>query len=45
MFFDPILSTWRDEDARLIAQYAAGTWGPKDADQLVAKDGRQWRRL
>jgi glucose-6-phosphate 1-dehydrogenase len=45
MFFDPILSAWRSEDPRRVAQYAAGTWGPKEADLLVAKDGRQWRRL
>jgi glucose-6-phosphate 1-dehydrogenase len=45
MFFDPILAAWRDEDARRVPQYAAGTWGPKEADALLARDGRQWRRL
>ena len=45
MFFDPILSAWRNEDPRRVVQYAAGTWGPKEADLLLAKDGRQWRRL
>jgi len=45
MFFDPILNTWRDEDARLVPQYAAGTWGPKEAELLLGKDGRSWRRL
>jgi glucose-6-phosphate 1-dehydrogenase len=45
LFFDPILSAWRSEDPRRVPQYAAGTWGPKEADLLVAKDGRQWRRL
>jgi hypothetical protein len=23
--------------------YAAGTWGLKDADELLQRDGRQWR--
>ena len=23
--------------------YAAGTWGPKEAEDLLAKDGREWR--
>jgi glucose-6-phosphate 1-dehydrogenase len=25
--------------------YEAGTWGPQTADQLLAQDGRAWRRL
>ena len=44
-FFDPILAAWRDDDARLLPQYAAGTWGPKEAEQLLDAEGRQWRRL
>jgi glucose-6-phosphate 1-dehydrogenase len=24
-------------------QYPAGTWGPKSADDMMARDGRQWR--
>ena len=24
--------------------YAAGTWGPDAADELLARDGRRWRR-
>jgi glucose-6-phosphate 1-dehydrogenase len=24
--------------------YRAGSNGPKDADELLARDGRQWRR-
>jgi glucose-6-phosphate 1-dehydrogenase len=45
MFFDPILNAWRNEDTRLVPQYPAGTWGPKEAEVLLAKEGRQWRRL
>jgi len=25
--------------------YEAGTWGPREADELLARDGRAWRRL
>jgi glucose-6-phosphate 1-dehydrogenase len=25
--------------------YAAGSWGPSNADQLIERDGRRWRRL
>jgi len=26
-----------------LPKYAAGTWGPKEADELLARDGRYWR--
>jgi glucose-6-phosphate 1-dehydrogenase len=38
----PILSTWEEQPVPL-AGYAAGTWGPRQADQLIERDGRQWR--
>lgn len=28
-----------------IPQYAAGTWGPDEADQLLKNDGRYWRNI
>ena len=40
---DPILETWHGERSVPLAGYAAGTWGPKAADQLIERDGRQWR--
>ena len=39
---DPILDTWRDTSVPL-AGYASGTWGPKQADALIQRDGWQWR--
>jgi glucose-6-phosphate 1-dehydrogenase len=39
----PILTTWQERQVPL-AGYAAGTWGPRQADQLIERDGRQWRR-
>ena len=39
---DPILTTWAEHDAPL-AQYPAGSWGPKESDQLLERDGKQWR--
>jgi glucose-6-phosphate 1-dehydrogenase len=44
-FFDPILEGWKGEAARHIPTYPAGTWGPKEAEQLLLADGRHWRRL
>jgi glucose-6-phosphate 1-dehydrogenase len=40
---DPILEAWQDRAAPL-AQYPAGSWGPREADQLIERDGRQWRK-
>jgi glucose-6-phosphate 1-dehydrogenase len=38
----PLLETWA-AGAAPLAGYAAGTWGPRQADALLARDGRQWR--
>ncbi len=42
-FVDPILTAW-GEGIPEIAPYAAGTWGPREAERLIGLDGRQWRR-
>ncbi|MFI2640569.1 glucose-6-phosphate dehydrogenase [Streptomyces sp. NPDC018610] len=39
---DPIEAYW-DENGR-PAQYRSGTWGPREADEMLARDGRSWRR-
>jgi glucose-6-phosphate 1-dehydrogenase len=39
---DPIVDAWQGR-AVPLAGYAAGTWGPRQADQLIERDGRQWR--
>jgi len=44
-FFDPILNAWKEENARYIPTYTAGTWGTKESDEMLLKDGRHWRRL
>jgi glucose-6-phosphate 1-dehydrogenase len=40
----PFLDAWREAGARGLVPYRAGSNGPKDADELLARDGRQWRR-
>jgi glucose-6-phosphate 1-dehydrogenase len=42
---DPILTAWEDELDSPVPQYEAGTAGPREADELLAADGRVWRRL
>jgi glucose-6-phosphate 1-dehydrogenase len=40
---DPLLEAWSEGNVPLSG-YAAGTWGPRAADQLIERDGRQWRK-
>jgi glucose-6-phosphate 1-dehydrogenase len=42
---DPLLDVWKALPPRQFPNYAAGTWGPKEADALLERDGRQWRRV
>jgi glucose-6-phosphate 1-dehydrogenase len=39
----PVLDVWKALPPRNFPNYAAGTWGPKDADELLERDGRIWR--
>lgn len=39
----PILETWQTSSAEQFSDYAAGSWGPTGADELLQRDGRQWR--
>src|SRR5215470_15675556 len=41
----PILDVWHALPARGFPNYAAGSWGPAEADELLARDGRSWRRI
>jgi glucose-6-phosphate 1-dehydrogenase len=41
----PFLDAWRDAGADGLATYRAGSEGPAEADQLLARDGRRWRPI
>ncbi len=41
----PILDVWGALPPRSFPNYAAGSCGPAEADQLLARDGRAWRSL
>jgi glucose-6-phosphate 1-dehydrogenase len=41
----PIINSWADTAAPHFPNYAAGTWGPETADELMQRDGRRWRRI
>jgi len=38
----PVLDLWRALPPRDFPNYAAGTWGPASADELLTRDGRHW---
>ena len=40
-----IHDAWEDEARYQLPTYESGSWGPPEADQLIARDGRTWRRL
>jgi glucose-6-phosphate 1-dehydrogenase len=40
---EPLLDVWNALPPRDFPNYAAGTWGPKDADYMLEREGRQWR--
>ncbi|MFG3353875.1 glucose-6-phosphate dehydrogenase [Streptomyces sp. NPDC048001] len=39
---DPVEEFW--ERSGKPAEYPSGTWGPVEADEMLARDGRSWRR-
>ena len=39
---DPILDVWSAAKTAGVPVYSSGTWGPKESDQLLERDGRQW---
>ena len=40
---DAIVAAWQ-RDRPAFPNYAAGSWGPPSADELLHRDGRSWRR-
>jgi len=40
----PILEYWNGSHPK-FPNYSSGTWGPAEADEMIAKDGRTWRIL
>jgi glucose-6-phosphate 1-dehydrogenase len=43
LLVDSIVAAWQ-RDRPSFPNYAAGTWGPPSADDLLHRDGRSWRR-
>ena len=41
----PILDVWKAVPPRDFPNYSSGSWGPADADALLARDGRAWKNV
>ena len=39
---DPILDVWSAAKTATVPRYAAGSWGPRESDALLERDGRKW---
>lgn len=42
---EPVLDVWKALPPRAFPNYAAGTWGPKEADELLTRDGQEWWKI
>jgi glucose-6-phosphate 1-dehydrogenase len=42
---DPIIDLWASSPPPGFPNYDAGTWGPVEADEMIARDGKRWRRI
>jgi glucose-6-phosphate 1-dehydrogenase len=38
---DPVIQAW-EANKEPLADYEPGSWGPKEADELLAREGRSW---
>src|SRR5437867_642616 len=41
----PFLNAWESGANGSVPKYASGSWGPPEADELLTREGRRWRRL
>jgi glucose-6-phosphate 1-dehydrogenase len=41
----PILDVWKALPPSTFPNYPAGSYGPREADEMLAREGRRWRRI
>ncbi|MBI3211720.1 MAG: glucose-6-phosphate dehydrogenase, partial [Simkania negevensis] len=44
-FFTPLLNYWEEHKPTAFPNYPAGSWGPKEANEMMERDGRKWRLI
>jgi glucose-6-phosphate 1-dehydrogenase len=40
---DPLIKYWESHKPRRMPTYAAGSWGPREADELIEEHNSEWR--
>src|SRR5216684_3958570 len=40
---DPILDVWTAAKSSSVPEYPAGSWGPRESDHMLERDGNTWR--
>jgi glucose-6-phosphate 1-dehydrogenase len=40
-----VMDVWKALPVRNFPNYASGSWGPAEADELMHRDGREWRKI
>jgi glucose-6-phosphate 1-dehydrogenase len=43
-YMDHVLEAWASDGNPPPPMYPAGAWGPEQADDMLARDGRRWRK-
>ncbi len=41
----PVLQKWSNSSCGIFPNYQAGSWGPQEANEMIARDQRKWRLL
>lgn len=41
---DPVIRSWENGEGPRLGMYEPGSWGPEEADALLAREGREWLR-
>ncbi len=44
VILENVLEAWANGDGGPLHRYDAGSWGPEAGDELLERDGREWRR-
>jgi glucose-6-phosphate 1-dehydrogenase len=44
MVVEPLIKHWEEHPPDKMPTYAAGSWGPAEADELVSSHGARWRK-
>ena len=44
-YLQPVIEHWEKNNPTKFPNYKAGSWGPKESDDMLAQRGHYWRKL